>query len=207
MQPHSIVVISLHSPKEKLWGELVDISNAGVTLRGIDLSSFDDFVSQILHPDGDRMGLPTLFFPMLRIERIALDEARGSIPSLAEVFAKKVGRSLPDYLHSLRDAKVDADFYAQVHFMPSRILTVPNQLTFLRLAFLPVFLIAIEYERYDLALGILVAAGVSDALDGLLARGLNQRTPLGAYLDPIADKLLLSSSYFILALKGKIAGG
>jgi hypothetical protein len=98
MQPHSIVVISLHSPKEKLWGELVDISNAGVTLRGIDLSSFDDFVSQILHPDGDRMGLPTLFFPMLRIERIALDEARGSIPSLAEVFAKKVGRSLPDYL-------------------------------------------------------------------------------------------------------------
>jgi len=98
MQPHSIVVISLHSPKEKLWGELVEISNAGVTLRGIDLSSFDDFVSQILHPDGDRMGLPTLFFPMLRIERIALDEARGSIPSLAEVFAKKVGRSLPDYL-------------------------------------------------------------------------------------------------------------
>lgn len=98
MLPHSIVVISLHSPKEKLWGELVDISNAGVTLRGIDLSSFDDFVSQILHPDGDRMGLPTLFFPMLRIERIALDEARGSIPSLAEVFAKKVGRSLPDYL-------------------------------------------------------------------------------------------------------------
>ena len=98
MQPHSIVVISLHSPKEKLWGELVDISNAGVTLRGIDLSSFDDFVSQILHPDGDRMGLPTLFFPMLRIERIALDEARGSIPSLAQVFAKKVGRSLPDYL-------------------------------------------------------------------------------------------------------------
>ena len=98
MQPHSIVVISLHSPKEKLWGELVDISNAGVILRGIDLSSFDDFVSQILHPDGDRMGLPTLFFPMLRIERIALDEARGSIPSLAEVFAKKVGRSLPDFL-------------------------------------------------------------------------------------------------------------
>ena len=61
--------------------------------------------------------------------------------------------------------------------MPSRILTVPNQLTFLRLAFLPVFLIAIEYERYDLALGILVAAGVSDALDGVLARGLNQKTP------------------------------
>jgi len=98
MQPHSIVVVSLHSPKEKVWGEMIDMSIAGVTLRGIDLSSFDDFVSQVLHPDGDRMGLPTLFFPMLRVERIALDEARGSIPSLAEVFEKKVGRSLPDYL-------------------------------------------------------------------------------------------------------------
>ena len=98
MEPHSIVVVSLHSPKEKLWGELIDMSIAGVTLRGIDLSSFDDFVSQVLHPEGDRMGLPTLFFPMLRIERIALDEARGSIPSLAETFEMKVGRSLEDYL-------------------------------------------------------------------------------------------------------------
>jgi hypothetical protein len=98
MQPHSIVVVSLHSPKEKVWGELLDMSTAGITLRGIDLSAFDDFVSQILHPEGDRMGLPTLFFPMLRIERIALDEARGSIPSLAEMFERKVGRSLVDYL-------------------------------------------------------------------------------------------------------------
>jgi cardiolipin synthase len=89
--------------------------------------------------------------------------------------------------------------------MKSRILTVPNQLTFLRLAFLPFFIIAIEYEHYALALGILVAAGVSDGLDGLLARELNQKTPLGAYLDPIADKLLLSSSYFVLALKAKIS--
>ena len=87
----------------------------------------------------------------------------------------------------------------------NRILTVPNQLTFLRLAFLPFFLIAIKYAHWEAALGILVAAGVSDGLDGLLARGLNQRTPLGAYLDPIADKLLMSSSYFVLALKGKIA--
>jgi hypothetical protein len=98
MEPHSIVVVSLHSPKERLWGELVSISNSGVTVRGIDLSSFDDFVSQVLHPEGDRIGLPTLFFPMLRIERIALDEARGSIPSMAEMFEKKVGRSLANYL-------------------------------------------------------------------------------------------------------------
>lgn len=98
MEPHSIVVVSLHTPKEKLWGELLDISTAGMTIRGIDLSSFDDFVSQVLHPEGERMGLPTLFFPMMRIERIALDEPRGSVPSLAEVFEKKVGRSLVEYL-------------------------------------------------------------------------------------------------------------
>ncbi|HWW50665.1 MAG TPA: hypothetical protein VN044_02925 [Verrucomicrobiae bacterium] len=98
MEPHSIVVVSLHSPKERLWGELVDISSAGVTLRGVDLSAFDDFVSQVLHPEGDRIGLPTLFFPMLRIERVALDEARGSIPSMAEMFERKVGRSLAEYL-------------------------------------------------------------------------------------------------------------
>jgi hypothetical protein len=98
MEPHSIVLLNLHNPKERLWGELIDISHAGVTLRGIDLGSFDDFISQVLHPEGDRIGLPTLFFPMLRIERIALDEARGSIPSLAEVFEKKVGLSLVDYL-------------------------------------------------------------------------------------------------------------
>ena len=98
MQPHSIVVVSLHSPKERLWGELMDVSSAGVTLRGIDLGSFDDFVSQVLHPEGDRIGLPTLFFPMVRIERVALDEARGSIPSMAEMFEKKVGRSLASYL-------------------------------------------------------------------------------------------------------------
>ena len=88
--------------------------------------------------------------------------------------------------------------------MNSRILTVPNELTFLRLAFIPFFIMAIHYERYGLALTILIVAGVSDTLDGLLARSLNQKTPLGAYLDPIADKLLLSSSYLVLALHGKI---
>ena len=88
--------------------------------------------------------------------------------------------------------------------MKNRIFTVPNELTFLRLAFLPFFIIAIKYDRYFLALAILVAGGLSDALDGWLARELNQKTALGAYLDPIADKLLLSFSYLELAIHGKI---
>jgi cardiolipin synthase len=89
--------------------------------------------------------------------------------------------------------------------MNSRIFTVPNQLTFLRLGFLPFFIISIQYHRYDIALAVLIVAGLTDGLDGILARTLNQKTALGAYLDPIADKLLLSSSFVVLALNRKIS--
>ena len=89
--------------------------------------------------------------------------------------------------------------------MQGRIWTVPNQITLLRLGFLPFFLILISYEHYRWALLVLVVAGLSDAIDGQLARQLNQSSSLGAYLDPIADKLLLSSSFVILAFKQKIS--
>jgi cardiolipin synthase len=89
--------------------------------------------------------------------------------------------------------------------MQGRIWTVPNQITLLRLGILPFILILISYERYRWALLVLVLAGLSDGIDGLLARKLNQRSSLGAYLDPIADKLLLSSSFLILAFKNQLA--
>jgi len=98
LEPNSIILLSLHSPKEKIWGQRVSLHAAGVTVRGIDLNSFDDFIRQVLDPDGERVGLSTLFFPMQRVERIALDEPHGSIPSMAERFEQKVGRSLADYL-------------------------------------------------------------------------------------------------------------
>jgi hypothetical protein len=98
VEPHSIVIVSLHTPKEKLWGELLQLQAAGVTLRGIDLNSFDDFVHQVIEPDGARVGLPTVFLPMQRIERISLDEPTGALPSLNELFTKKVGSSLKEYL-------------------------------------------------------------------------------------------------------------
>jgi cardiolipin synthase len=88
--------------------------------------------------------------------------------------------------------------------MQGRIFTVPNQITLLRLGFLPLFLVSIAYDHYRWALLILVLAGLSDGVDGLLARSLNQSSSLGAYLDPIADKLLLSSSFVILAFKQQI---
>src|SRR6202165_4084293 len=89
--------------------------------------------------------------------------------------------------------------------MTSRVFTVPNQLTFLRLGVLPFFIISIHYHRYDIALAVLIVAGLTDGLDEILARTLNQKTALGAYLDPIADKLLLSSSFVVLALNRKIS--
>jgi hypothetical protein len=98
VEPHSIVVVSLHTPKEKIWGELLAIHPAGITMRGIDLNSFDHFVRQINEPEGEPVGLPMVFFPMNRIERISLDEPSGTIPSMAELFARKVGRSLTAYL-------------------------------------------------------------------------------------------------------------
>jgi len=88
--------------------------------------------------------------------------------------------------------------------MRRRIFTVPNQLTFLRLGFLPFYLIAVFYAHYDWALGLLIVAALTDGMDGLLARTLHQRTAIGAYFDPIADKLLLSSSFIVLALRGKV---
>lgn len=98
MDTHSIVVISLHSPKEKVWGELLAINPSGVTVRGIDLNSFDHFIRQLNEPDGERIGLPTVFFPMQRVERVSMDEPSGSIPSMDELFTRKLGRSLKEYL-------------------------------------------------------------------------------------------------------------
>jgi cardiolipin synthase len=89
--------------------------------------------------------------------------------------------------------------------MKGRIWTVPNQITFLRLGILPFFLILIVYEKYGWALLVLFISAATDALDGLLARSLDQKSALGAYLDPIADKLLLSSSFIVLAMEKKIA--
>jgi cardiolipin synthase len=79
-------------------------------------------------------------------------------------------------------------------------LTAPNQLTFLRLIIVPLIVIALIDDRYGWALGLFVAAGLSDGLDGLLARWLDQRTTLGQYLDPIADKLLMSTMFLVLSI-------
>jgi cardiolipin synthase (CMP-forming) len=82
--------------------------------------------------------------------------------------------------------------------------TAPNQITLLRLIFIPFVIIAVFDAHWPWALGLLIAAALSDALDGLLARALHQQTLLGQYLDPLADKLLLSSLFLVLSFVKKI---
>jgi cardiolipin synthase len=86
----------------------------------------------------------------------------------------------------------------------SQIFTAPNQLTLLRMIFVPFIVIHLVEGRYLWALVVFVIAGFSDGLDGLLARTLHQQTLLGQYLDPIADKLLLSTIFLVLSILRKI---
>jgi len=86
----------------------------------------------------------------------------------------------------------------------SQLLTAPNQLTLLRMMFLPFIVIKLLEGHYSFALILFVLAGFSDGLDGLLARTLKQQTTLGQYLDPIADKLLLSTMFLVLSILHKI---
>jgi cardiolipin synthase len=86
----------------------------------------------------------------------------------------------------------------------SQVLTFPNQLTLLRMVFLPFIVLKLVDGHYRAALILFVLAGLSDALDGLLARTLKQQTLLGQYLDPIADKALLSTVFLVLSILHKI---
>ncbi|MDD5544721.1 MAG: CDP-alcohol phosphatidyltransferase family protein [Acidobacteriia bacterium] len=80
------------------------------------------------------------------------------------------------------------------------VLTLSNQLTLMRMGMVPVFILMVMYDRPGWALIVFFLAGITDMLDGWLARWLHQRTVLGTYLDPIADKLLLVSSFIILTM-------
>jgi len=98
MEINSIVIVSLTSPKEKIWGQLLLLEAKGVTVRGIELESFDDFLRQIVNQEDTTVGMTRVFYPMHRVERIATDEPSGSIPSLAERFRQKVGLTIQEYL-------------------------------------------------------------------------------------------------------------
>ncbi len=93
------VVIVLHTPREKCWGLLDEISPAGVFLRGLDLNAFDDWVRAVAH-DEPFMGVSNLFFPMWRVERISRDETSGEIPSLFDQVERRTGHTVQELLRT-----------------------------------------------------------------------------------------------------------
>lgn len=90
--------------------------------------------------------------------------------------------------------------------LPKLTINIPNILTVLRILVTPLFVIFLIRNQHGYALLVFAFAGVSDGLDGLIARWLNQRSDLGAVLDPIADKLLLTAAYITLGILKDIPG-
>jgi len=86
--------------------------------------------------------------------------------------------------------------------MSSRIITLPNVLTIFRMALTPVFVSLLFYQKFVWALTAFVVAGITDGLDGLLARRFKQQSELGRILDPIADKMMLVTSFVVLSMRG-----
>lgn len=99
--PGAVVVVALHSPREKFWGAVLELSPAGLSVCGVDLNSFDDFAALIKAGETQPS---VVFFPMHRVERVELDARNGDIPSLAERFAQKSGRTAAAVFGVAQDA-------------------------------------------------------------------------------------------------------
>jgi hypothetical protein len=98
IQPGSLVLVHLAGPPEQFWGILDDLSPAGVTFRGLNVGSFEDFMAQAARNEEPALGFSTLFVPMFRVERIYLDEQVGMVRSYRQRFEARVGRSVESYL-------------------------------------------------------------------------------------------------------------
>ena len=85
----ALVLVTLCDPREKFWGAILSLSAAGISLRGCELVSFEDFVAMTRSGEGFTPGM--VFFPMHRVERMEIDAAGNGVPSLAERFANETG--------------------------------------------------------------------------------------------------------------------
>lgn len=96
--PDSIVIAHLVNPTEKFWGVLLNLDPSGLALRGINVSSFDDWMFQVGRREPQTLGLSTMFVPLFRIERIFLDEQIGEVESYRQRFEQQVGKAVESYL-------------------------------------------------------------------------------------------------------------
>jgi hypothetical protein len=94
----SLVLVNLVNPKEKFFGVLRSLSAAGVTMRAINLDSFDDWIRQIARDEETDIDMFTMFVPLFRVERIFLDEPSGTIRSYSQRFEDVTGRTVHAYL-------------------------------------------------------------------------------------------------------------
>ncbi len=94
MKEGSLVLVHLTEPTEKYWGLLTSLNAAGATVRGLNLSSFDDWLVEVKHDEEPAIGPTTVFFPLRRLECIFLDERVGPVQSYAERFEASVGSSV-----------------------------------------------------------------------------------------------------------------
>jgi len=93
---NSFVIVHLTNPKEQFWGLLLDIKTYGITVKGINLNSFEDWARQVKLKEKN-MDVVTVFFPMHRVEKIFLDEDMGILPSLVHQFKEISGVEVNEY--------------------------------------------------------------------------------------------------------------
>ncbi|MDH3744929.1 MAG: hypothetical protein OES47_07505 [Acidobacteriota bacterium] len=94
----AIVILHLVNPNEKFWGVLEQLDSTGVVLRGINISSFDDWVQQVAKEDSPSLGLAAMFLPLFRVERIFLDEKVGAVEGFSDRFESRTGLTVETYL-------------------------------------------------------------------------------------------------------------
>lgn len=92
-----LVVLVLHSPRERVWGRLLGLEASGVAVRGLELTPWNDVLALVRHGQADQVSVGTRFVPMHRVESLYVDEPNSGAPSMAQLFQEGTGQS-PDAL-------------------------------------------------------------------------------------------------------------
>ncbi len=98
IQRGELVLVHLVNPTEKFWGRLERLESVGVTFRGINLGSFEDWVTELARREPSSLGPATMFVPLFRVERIFLDEEVGEVESYRSRFERRVGARVENFI-------------------------------------------------------------------------------------------------------------
>ena len=203
--PGAVVIATLCNPREKFWGMILALAPEGLSLSGAELASFEDLA--VMVRDGEPFTPAVVFFPMHRIERVnSIYPTETCLPFPSASSTRRAGSS-PTCSSRNLCRRWRADHPGHV-FKDRREALANLYCSQSAHSFAddlrPVHRDSSGGRPLHWALVVFVIAGFSDGLDGLLARRLHQQTLLGQYLDPIADKLLLSTMFLVLSILHKI---